>query len=89
MRRYHAELPRTLRTHRKHMRWFHGWPEKPVDCACDLQAGRFYKQSWHGYHNPRCYLCHGAKLLGIPSRRDLIARDRERDSRADYVEKET
>lgn len=43
MKRCHQELRRTTRVHRLHLRWVHGWHGKPVECVCDLQAGRFRK----------------------------------------------
>ena len=55
MKRYHEELPRIRRTHRLHLRWVHDWPRKPVDCVCDLQAGRFRKHRPMGCEKRRCF----------------------------------
>jgi hypothetical protein len=83
MRRYHEDLPRTIREHWRHMREIHGWPEKPVACICDLQAGRFRKKDAFDCGHPGCLLCHGEKVLRRPSVKDRIQRDRVRDSLAE------
>ena len=57
MKRYHEELARTRREHRRHLRWTHGWPEEPVDCVCELQAGRFRKTHGLGCPNKYCSCC--------------------------------
>lgn len=47
-------------------------PGEPIQCRCDLQIGRFRKgQKRFGCGKPRCYLCHGDKLLGIPKVSEL------------------
>jgi len=83
MRRYHEDLPRTIREHRRHMREMHGWPEKHVTCICDLQAGRFRKKDAFDCGHARCMLCHGEKALRRPSVKDRVQRDRVRDSLAE------
>ena len=83
MQRYHEELPRTIREHRRHVREKHGWPKVPVTCICDLQTGRFRKRDAFDCGHSRCFLCHGEKLLGRPSVKDRIRQDRVRDSLAD------
>lgn len=71
MRRWHQEEHIARRHHREHLRFVHGWPKKPVDCVCDLQAGRFRKR--YGRGCPGCRLCHHDKYAGIPSHRDARA----------------
>jgi hypothetical protein len=83
MKRYHQELCRTMRAHWLHLRWAHGWPSKSVDCVCDVQAGRFRKSKALGCRQSGCLLCHGEKILGIPSVKDRIRRDRYLDSLGD------
>jgi hypothetical protein len=86
MRRYHEELPRTIREQRRHLREVHGWPKKPVICSSDLQPGRFRKRHAFDCGKTRCLLCHGDKLLQRPSIKDRIARDIIRDSLEDHIE---
>jgi hypothetical protein len=83
MRRYHEDMPRTIKEHRRHMQRVHGWPRQPITCICDLQAGRFRKKDAFDCGRSRCLLCHGEKLLARPSVKDRIQRDRWRDSLAD------
>jgi hypothetical protein len=46
--------------------------QRPIACSCDLEVNRFRKgQKVFGCGRPRCYACHGEKLLGIPRHRDL------------------
>jgi hypothetical protein len=86
MKRYHQERERTQREHRFHLRWVHRWPERPIDCECELQAGRFRKKKAFDCGNPRCLVCHFEKVFGIPSRKDRIRRLRFKDSLADYYD---
>ena len=83
MKRYHQERGRTKSEHRRHLQWVHGWPRKAVDCACDLQAGRFRKQKALGCGRPRCLVCHYEKVLDLPSIKDRIREQRFRDSLED------
>jgi hypothetical protein len=54
--------------------------DKPVQCVCEFQVGRFRKgQRRGGCGKPRCYLCHGDKLLRIPKVRDVRASYRYND----------
>ena len=85
MKRYHQELERTRRTHRRHLREVHQWPKKTVDCVCDLQAGRFRKQKAFGCGRPRCLRCHYDKLLNIASVEDRIRDQKAADSLQDYL----
>ncbi|MEW6211279.1 MAG: hypothetical protein AB1631_23135 [Acidobacteriota bacterium] len=80
MKRYHQERERTRREHRFHLRWVHNWPERPVDCVCELQAGRFRKKKALDCGRSRCLVCHFDKVLGIPSHKDRIRRLRFKDS---------
>jgi hypothetical protein len=90
MKRYHQELERTRQVHQDHLRWIHNWPQRIVDCECELQAGRFRKQKALGCKRSRCLLCHYDKLLKIPSIKDRIREQRFVDSVKDYLEsKET
>lgn len=86
MKRYHQELERTKNAHRRHIRWVHGWPQKPVDCACDVQRGRFRKRKALGCGRPRCHLCHGEKLLDIASVKDRVRKQRYVDSLLDFTD---
>jgi hypothetical protein len=88
MKRYHQELERTKRTHRYHLRWVHGYPKKPVDCLCELQAGRFRKRKALDCGRPRCLICHYDKVLKILSFKDRIREHRFTDSLNDYFESE-
>lgn len=64
MKRWHDEAHITRRHHHEHLRLIHGWPGKPVDCVCDLQAGRFRKR--YGLGCPGCRLCKRYKYAGVP-----------------------
>src|SRR5262249_25465631 len=66
MRRWHEEIAIARGEDRRHLKWVHDWPSQPVDCVCDVQVGRFRKGRAIGCGRPRCYLCHGAKLLQEP-----------------------
>jgi hypothetical protein len=72
MKRAAVEKGRTKKIWMKHLRLNHNWPREKVECRCDLQANRFRKgQKQAGCGQPRCYLCHFEKLMGIPSIREL------------------
>ena len=86
MKRYHQELARTKREHRFHLRWIHSWPKQPVDCICELQAGRLRKLKALDCGRPRCLVCHFEKVLGIPTVKDRIRALRSADSLRDYLE---
>ena len=73
MRRWRSEKHIAIRRRREHLTLVHGWPERPVDCDCDRQLGRFRKRKALGCGRARCHLCHGDKLLGRARRRDLAA----------------
>jgi len=73
MKRYHEDLSRIRREHRLHLRWVHGWPQKPVNCNCDHQVGRFRKRKARGCGHARCFLCHGDKILGISTHQGRLA----------------
>jgi hypothetical protein len=63
MKRAALEKPRTIRTWRHHLAAHAG----PILCECESQVGRFRKgQRIGGCRNPRCFLCHMAKLARIP-----------------------
>jgi hypothetical protein len=76
MKRYHEELPRIRREHRLHLTWNHGWPTKPVDCICDLQAGRFRKNSALGCRSKYCRCCKYYKKKKEPSVREQRTMER-------------
>lgn len=84
MRRAAIERPRTLRVWRAHNRVVHNGED--TGCPCDQQPGRFRKLSLGDCGKPRCYLCHGPKLLGEPTKADLVARDRFADSVKDFFD---
>jgi hypothetical protein len=63
MKRYQQEKKITERNHREHLRTAHGWPKKPVDCPCDLQAGRFRKKDAYDCGRTMCRVCHYEKWL--------------------------
>lgn len=73
MKRAAIEKPRTYSAWRQHRnRHLLDNPGKPIACRCDEQVGRFRKgQKRFGCGKPRCYACHGAKLLGHPTAGDL------------------
>jgi hypothetical protein len=63
MKRAALEKPRTVRAWRHHLAAHAG----PILCACEFEVGRFRKgQRIGGCRNPRCFLCHMAKLTQIP-----------------------
>jgi len=73
MQRWHREKHIAKRHQREHLRFVYNWPEQPVDCVCDRQIGRFRKRDGLDCGRPRCYLCHGYKLLKLKRRSDRIA----------------
>jgi len=84
MRRATLERARALRVWRAHNWLYHRWDDEPT-CICDKQPNRFRKgQKQGGCGKPRCYLCHGDKLLGIPTIKDRVADERFRSSVLDY-----
>lgn len=84
MKRYHLELERTKRVHRRHLQREQNSPVAPVHCVCEFQAGRFRKRKAFGCGKPRCLLCHFEKILGVPSVKDRIRDQRFLDSLNDY-----
>lgn len=86
MKRYHLERERIRREHRFHLRNVHKWPTQPVNCACELQAGRFRKKKALDCGKARCLLCHYEKIFGIPSHRDRVRQQRADDSTVDQFE---
>ena len=86
MRRAAIERARTVRTWRAHNFFVHRGER--TGCICDEQPGRFRKVSLGDCGKARCYLCHSGKLLGEPTIKDLVARDRFRDSLLDYLDEE-
>lgn len=86
MKRYHQELERTKRVHRKHLRKVHDWPKRAVDCECELQAGRFRKQKAFGCRRSHCFLCHYDKIFKIATEKDRIREQKFKDSLRDYIE---
>ena len=86
MKRYHEEEGRTRREHRFHLRRMHGWPKTPIDCICELQAGRFRKVKALDCGNPDCLVCHYGKVFSIPTYKDRLQDLKYKDSLAEYVE---
>jgi hypothetical protein len=88
MKRATEERGRAVRVWRRHLRLF--GDAHAAACSCEQQPGRFRKaRRVGGCSNPRCYLCHSAKLLGEPtlqqrrsaiSLREWVAPDRSRES---------
>lgn len=84
MKRAAIEKARTLNVWRRHHQNHHrqnvsSGGQRGVDCRCDVEVNRFRKgQRVFGCGRPRCLLCHGEKLLGIPKhsalKRELVAR---------------
>jgi hypothetical protein len=85
VKRYHQELDRTKRTHRRHVRQLHQWPERQLDCVCEFQVGRFRKKKALGCGKPRCLLCHYSKILGIDSIQDRVRHQRFIESMREYL----
>lgn len=86
MKRYQEEQARTQREHRFHLCQVHHWPKEPVDCKCELQAGRFRKKKALDCGKAACLLCHYEKIFGIASYQDRVRLLRAKDSVADYLE---
>jgi hypothetical protein len=89
MKRYYRERHRILREHQFHLRMAHGWPAKPVDCICDLQAGRFRKKKALDCGKARCQLCSFEKNFGVASYKDRVRDLRWRTSLQDYFDSST
>jgi hypothetical protein len=79
MRRWHRERHISLRQQRLHWRLAHDWAERPVDCECEWQLGRFRKLDGGDCGNARCYICHIDKVLDRPRRGDRLAELRLRE----------
>ena len=88
MRRAALERARALRVWRAHNYLYHRFDDGPP-CICDEQPNRFRKgQKQGGCGKPRCYLCHGDKLLGLPTVKDRMEDERARSSWLDYLDEE-
>jgi len=86
MRRAAIERSRALRIWKAHIRLIHGG-RLDTGCVCDSQANRFRKgQKQGGCGQPRCYICHGPKLLGEPTVKDRMERERACSSWLDYLD---
>lgn len=86
MRRAAIERSRALRVWKAHNRLIHNG-EEDTGCVCDQQPNRFRKgQKQGGCGQPRCYICHGEKLLSIPTVKDKIADQRAYSSWLDYLD---
>lgn len=80
MQRAAIEKQSTIHRWRSHLARHKG----EVLCKCEFQAGRFRKgQRVGGCGRPRCFLCHGDKLLGVATVADRKADQREREGFAD------
>ena len=86
MKRYHQDRARILSEHRFHLRFVHHWPKKPIDCECELQAGRFRKKKALDCGKARCLVCHYEKIFGIVSYQDRVRLRKATDSVTDYFE---
>ncbi len=86
MKRYHQELERIRKNHRFHLWWVHNYPKQPVDCPCDIQAGRFRKRKALGCSKARCLVCNYGKVFKIASIKDRIREQKFTDSLHDYFE---
>jgi hypothetical protein len=89
MKRYHEERARIRSEHRFHLRRVHHWPKEPIDCECELQAGRFRKKKALDCGKAACLICHYGKILGIASYQDRLNLLRAKDSLADSLEELT
>ncbi len=74
MRRWHQDVSVSRWHQRDHLKVVHDWPRRPVDCACELQVGRFRKIGGHGCGKVRCLLCRFDKIFQVPSHKERIAR---------------
>lgn len=77
MKRAAIERARTLATWKRHLS-LHAPAERA--CRCEQQPGRFRKgERAGGCGRPRCWLCHGDKLAGLPrpGLRRALAAERE------------
>ncbi len=84
MYRASIERARALRVWKYHIDWVHDG-ELDTGCLCDLQVNRFRKgQKKAGCGHVRCYMCHGEKLLGIPTIANRRKQDQANDSYLDY-----
>lgn len=86
MKRYHEERARIRSEHWFHLRAIHHWPKEPVDCECELQAGRFRKKKALDCGKAACLLCHHEKIMRIASYQDRLRLLRAKDSVTDYFE---
>jgi hypothetical protein len=86
MYRYWSDKQRIRREHHFRLRYVHRWLREPVDCACELQAGRFRKKKALDCGKARCLLCSYDKIFGIRSYQDKVRDLRYRDSVRDYFE---
>jgi hypothetical protein len=85
MRRAAIERARALRVWKDHNRIIHG-NEDDTGCICDKQPNRFRKgQKRGGCGKPRCYMCHGDKLLGIRTVKQRQADERFSSSVQDQL----
>lgn len=84
MKRWHEDFKISLREWKKHRR-FHiesnknnsnnriGKSPYEIDCICDNQIGRYRKKDAYDCGNPKCYVCHGEKLLNKKTIKDTIS----------------
>jgi hypothetical protein len=80
MQRAALERSRTRRVWLQHLRT-HG---ELVNCACELQPGRFRKsQRVGGCGRRHCWLCHYFKLADIPTLQELRMLERFREGLAE------
>jgi hypothetical protein len=86
MKRYHEERARIRSEHRFHLRYVHHWPKEPVDCECELQAGRFRKKKALDCGKTACLLCHYEKIFRLASHQDHLRLLKAKDSLADYLD---
>ena len=99
MKRWHEDLPKTLRQwkmHRRdHVESNKTWVREPgrdpyeVDCPCDDQVGRFRKRDAHDCGNPGCLVCHSDKF----PKREMTEQEKKselsyKEQLREYLEKE-
>lgn len=85
MKRYHQELERTKRVHKRHLYGAHKQTGL-INCVCEFQIGRFHKRKALGCYKTRCLLCHYEKIFAIASVKDRIREQRFLDSLKDYFD---
>ena len=72
MKRAALERHRAARIAHAHIALVHDGD--PGNCDCETQVGRFRKgQRIAGCGRARCLVCHYSKILGFPTRKEMMA----------------